>query len=615
MTQHEEFSAEVTRALAAALGTEDIEIRSLGTARVARLGEVRLVSANPTGRHNEQHIITVDGAGTTRSRAELVELAGRDVFVPVGPAGTGLVGGLGGRRARVTIDPVRNDWVFNKCDTATETITVTVPKSGAAPKADVYLLADTTASMGGVLASVAAAANAILTDPAFGLFDVAWAVGNYRDFPVDGGVHNSFAFQHQLSPTTVVADAVAAVGTWAAAEGSDQSEGQLFALDRIANDPAIGWRSDAKRIVVWMGDAPGHDPICAGLSGLGFDITEATTTTALTGGKITVVAVGTNTGAVDDLDGDPNAFAEDYTAAGCTPAGVSGQATRIAAATGGSYTSGLSPADVVAGLVELIKKAVTSIGNVHLTPTGGSAEFVDSITPAGGYGPLPGDTEHILTFTVTWRGTRPCGREAQEFTGAIDVVADGVVVATKPVRVTVPPCRFHYPVTFVCGPQKAGDRCVTVEPGDYATLVTIYNPSSCPVVIEKRFAPIAINGDVVAREPRTAVAKPFTKIVLGPGEVTMDDCCALREAVGPFDSLIGVLDLVANGALDVTVTTTVAGACGPHKSPDDGDDHGDDHGDDRGDDRGDDDKDDHDTRVSCCAPAISTRTIEPRMAP
>jgi hypothetical protein len=593
MAQHEEFSADLTRTLAAALGTEDIEMRSLGSARVSGLGEVRLVSANPTGRHNEQHVVTVDDTGTTRSRAELVELAGRDVFVPVTSPGTGLLGGLGGDRPRVTIDPKRNDWVFDKCDTATETITVTVPRSGAAPKADVYLLADTTASMSGVLASVAAAANAILTDPAFAAFDVAWAVGNYRDFPVDGGVHNSFAFQHQLSPTTVVADAVTAVGTWVAAEGSDQSEGQLFALDRIANDPAIGWRPDAKRIVVWIGDAPGHDPICAGLSGLGFDITEATTTAALVGGSITVVAVGTDTGAVGDLDGDPSADAGDYAAAGCTPGGTAGQATRIAAATGGSYTSGLSAADVVAALVALITTAVTSTGNVHLTPTGGSAEFVASITPAGGYGPLPGDVEHVLTFEVSWRGTRPCGREAQEFTGSIDVVADGVVVATKPVRVTVPPCRFHYPVTFVCGPQRASDKCVTVAPGDYATLVTLYNPTTCPVVVEKRFAPIAVNGDVVAREPRTAVAKPFARIVLRPGEVTMDDCCALREAVGPFDALIGVLDLVANGALDVTVTTTVAGTCGSDKGSDD----------------------DHDTRASCCAPAISSRTVEPRMAP
>jgi hypothetical protein len=604
MANAKDIPAAATSALAQALGTDDIEVRTIGTVRVAGLGEVSLVSANPTGRHNEQHVITVDESGTTRSRAELVALTGRDAFVPVFLAGGVLAGGPGGG-SPVTVDPARNDLVLNKCEQLTETITVTVPPSSAPPKADVYLLADTTGSMGGVLAAVAAAADAILTDPAFAGFDVAWGVGNYRDFPVDGGVHNSYAFQHQLSPTTVVAGATAAIGTWTAAEGSDLSEGQLFALDRIANDPTIGWRSDAKRIVVWMGDAPGHDPICAGLSGLGFDITEATTTAALTTASITVVAIGTNTGVANDLDGDPNAGAGDYAAAGCVPNGTAGQAGRIATATGGSYTSGLSPADVVAKLVDLIKTAVTSIGNLHLTPTGGSAEFVASITPAGGFGPLPGDVEHVLGFEVVWRGTRACGREDQEFTGTIDVVADGVVVASKPVRVTVPACRFHYPVTIICGPQKPNDRCVTVEPGDYATMVTLYNPSSCPVVVLKRFAPIAINGDVVAREPRTATAKPFAKIELGPGQATMDDCCALREAVGESASLIGVLDLAANGALEVTVTTTVAGNCGPDKDKDHN--HGDDH-------RGK-DGDDHGERTACCAPTITSRTIEPRMAP
>jgi hypothetical protein len=304
-----------------------------------------------------------------------------------------------------------------------------------------------------------------------------------------------------------------------------------------------------------------------------------------------VVAIGTDSGVAGDLDGDPNLDAGDYAGLGCAPAGTAGQATRIAAATGGSYTSGLSPAAVVAALVDLIKTAVTSIGNVHLTPTGATAEFVESITPAGGYGPLPGDQEHVLTFEVTWRGTRACGREAQAFTGAIDVVADGVVVASKPVRVTVPACRFHYPVTFVCGPHHGDGKCLTVEPGHYATLVTIYNPSTCPVVIEKRFAPIALDREVLAREPKTQPAKRFAKLELGPGEVTMDDCCALREAVGDVDSLIGVLDVIANGPLEVTVTLTT------------GDRHAREPG-----------HEGHEP-ACCFAPGITSRVVEARMAP
>jgi hypothetical protein len=615
MAGNKDLPAAVTEALAQALANTDVEARTIATARVSGIGEVRLVTANPTGRHNEQRAVTVDEAGTLRSRAELVALTGRDPFVPALPTvghPTALPAAV---LPPVTIEPARNDWVLNKCDVARETITVTVPPSGVKPKADVYLLADTTGSMGEVLAAVQSAATAILTDPAFAVLDVAWGVGNYRDFPVDGGAHNTYAFQNQQVPTTVVADAVTAIGTWNANEGSDMSEGQLFALDRLSNDPGIGWRTDAKRIVVWIGDSPGHDPICAALTGLPSDVTEASTTAALATAGITIVAIGTVTGAVGDLDGDPNADAGDYAGAGCPPNGTAGQATRISGATGGSYTSGLTAADVVAKLVHLIKKAVTSIGNVHLVATGSTAEFVASINPAGGYGPLPGDVEHVLSFDVVWRGTRACAREPQEFTGTIDVVADGVAVAAKPVRVVVPACRHHYPVTFVCGPQRPGDRCLTVEPGDYATLVTIYNPSSCPVVVEKRFAPISINGDVVAREPKTAPAKPFTKIEIGPGEVTIDDCCALREAVGNVESLIGILDLIASGPLDVTVTTTVAGYCPPTKGGGDDDDdaHGGGHGDGGHDHAGDDDG--HGTTRPCCAPSVTSRTIDARLAP
>ena len=60
-------------------------------------------------------------------------------------------------------------------------------------------------------------------------------------------------------------------------------------------DPAggsIGWRSDAERILVWFGDAPGHDPVCAAISGLGFDITEATLTVKLQTASLAVVAIG-----------------------------------------------------------------------------------------------------------------------------------------------------------------------------------------------------------------------------------------------------------------------------------------------------------------------------------
>lgn len=140
-------------------------------------------------------------------------------------------------------------------------------------------------------------------------------------------------------------------------------------------------------------------------------------------------------------------------------------------------------------------------------------------------------------------------------TGSLDVVADGVVVASKSVRITVPACQLHHVIDVLCGtqPRAKGEdghghgedehredgrdaACTTVVPGRYATAVSIYNPGPCPATIEKRFAPLLINGKAVGREPRTVPAKPFARIVLQPGEASMDDCCALEEAVRIYPS-------------------------------------------------------------------------------
>ena len=543
--------------------------------------------------------------GTLTPKAEFTASLGHDPFIP--HFDLPVLGTVPKRREPVTINPRRNDWRLDQCDRRTETITVTVPPTGTAPKADVYLLADTTGSMTPVIDAVKAGAGAILNDPSLAAFDVAWGVGNYRDFTVP--VPNSYAFQHQLAPTTSTLAAGGAIATWTADEGGDTPEGQLFALQELATNASIGWRTDSKRIVVWFGDAPGHDPICTDLTGLPAAITEATATAALTGADITVVAVSTTTGVMDALDGDPDPGSFDYPT--CAANGVAGQATRITAATGGEHRTGVDPASIVTTLSDLIAAAVQSTGNVHLEATGDTAQFVESITPAGGYGPLAGDETHTLTFEVVWVGTKACAERDQEFTGTIDVVADGVVVASKRVRVVVPKCRYHYVVEVVCGerppvrgheghddhdegpgrpggPAGAGgghskddDGPCAVVPGLYATAVLISNPSTCTAVIEKRFAPLVVDGKTIGREPDVQPAKPFAKIELPANHATMDDCCALHEAVdhGP-GLLLGVLDIVSDRPLEVRAVHTAHGA-----------------------------------QTQTGAPSITTRAVDPRRAP
>ena len=537
--------------LAKALETEDVDVTRRETAVIAETGEqvVRLTAAAP-GKPNAPHQVVADGGGRIRDLAELEASVGRRLFPPeIGPVRPPIE-----LPARVTIDPSVNDLVLERCQHLSERLTVTIPVSGATPKADVYLLSDTTGSMGPAIEAVKAGVGAIVGNPALAGFDVAYGVGNYKDFPND-----PYAFQHQLSPTTDMTLVSSAVSTWTADGGSDTPEGQLFAMHRLATDPAIGWRPDARRIIVWFGDAPGHDPVCAAISGEAADITEASATAELQAATAIVVAVSTTTGPPAALDDDPTADAVSYGVCGA-PGGVAGQATRITAATGGSHTTGVDAGAIVATLLALIQAAVTSTGNVRLVPSPEIAEFVESLTPPTGYGPLAGNVEHHLPFDLVWVGKRKCREEDQIFKGSIDVVADGVVVAQKSVRITVPACRVHHSVEMLCGTGNPGEagRCETVVPGRYATAVTIYNPSSCPVTIEKRFAALVRQGEVVGREPRTARAVPFAKIELGPGEATMDDCCSLREAIGATGGPItlGVLDIVASRPLEVVAVIT-----------------------------------------------------------
>lgn len=546
------------RLLAERLGSDEIVIVSDQTQTSPDGTPLRSVHAAVAGRPNETAhvVIRADGDGGEVDLAALEARAGRRVFQP----DVGGVGLLPIRREPVTIDPAFNDLVLAECTRFDERITVTIPISGTNPKADVYLLADTTGSMEAVLDAVKAGAAAIVGNTALAAYDVAYGVGNYRDFPVGAA---GYAFEHQQSPTNALVDVQNAINLWNAADGNDTPEAQLWALEQIATDPAIGWRPDAKRIVVWFGDAPGHDPICAAISGGATDVTEGSATAALQAAAITVVSVSTTTGVAGGLDGDPTIGAIDYV--GCIPGGAPGQATRISAATGGSATAGVDATMIVSTLSALIAAAVTSTGNVSLVASPSIAGFITGIWPGGGYGPLPGDVPHTLGFDVSWAGTVDCADDPQVFTGTIDAVADGVVVASKIVRITVPPCRYHHVVEMLCGLQSEETaECLTVVAGRYATAVTIYNPGPCPVVVEKSFAPVLLNGKPIGREPDTVPARPFAKVELAPGEATMDDCCALAEAVrlDPGSPTLGVLDLTSDHPLIVTAIHTSTDAHG-----------------------------------------------------
>ena len=329
--------------------------------------------------------------------------------------------------------------------------------------------------MGSVIEAVKAGVGAIVGNPALAGFDVPLQGRQLQGLP-----RRPYAFQHQLSPTTDTALVSSAVATWVADGGIDTPEGQLFALHRLATDPAIGWRPDARRIIVWFGDAPGHDPVCAAISGEAADVTEASATAELQAAPAIVVAVSTTTGPAAALDDDPVAGANDYGACGA-PGGIAGQATRITAATGAAHDRDRRRCDRRdAG--GMIQAAVTSTGNVRLVPSPEIRRVRRVPQPAhrvratAGRRRAPTALRHRL------------GRDAQVPRGGADRPRHdrrrrrrrrrrAEVGTHHRARLPLPP--LDRDAVRNEAPEDPG-RCETVVPGRYATAVTIYNPPPAP---------------------------------------------------------------------------------------------------------------------------------------
>lgn len=382
----------------------------------------------------------------------------------------------------VTWTPDLAEYELDPGETAQVVATVCLP--GQVAKADIYLLADNTASMTPVLDSIKANAtvlvDALVNTPGV---DLRVGVGNYRDFPFDPK-----PFDHQLSPTTDAGALVAAIGQWFAAGGGDGSEGQFYALHQLCADPAIGFRPDAKRIVVWFGDSPAHDPICDVFTGFGvpaFPIDEALVTSLLQstgfGGGTTVIAIGTTSSPAVfplSLNDDPNKSVFDYWSPDfgvtfCAPQGLAGQADRIAAATGGISTSIVDPAAITGTILQTLASVLIA-ADVSASATPSLAPFVASIDPPL-YDdlPLPQSPTAVVCvdFTFTLEGP-PCDGSPALTAGGLEVQVNGTPLDALPVTITQPACFDQ------AGVLLAGTRRLSPPPplpgGDPLDLLHVY---------------------------------------------------------------------------------------------------------------------------------------------
>jgi hypothetical protein len=358
------------------------------------------------------------------------------------------------------VDPNHVELGLHPGDSRVITKTVTTPE--ILPKPDIYFLADTTGSMGSALGNVSANATSILNQVDAVASSPQFGAGQYKDFPSD-----AFAYQNDVSITPTKTDVTSAISAWSAGGGSDLPEANLFALHKLVT--GAGFRADSSRIVVWFGDAPGHDSVCSAISGESADVTEASVTAELVAAGIKVVAVSVTTGAVDGLNGDPAGSSFDYGVCGAS-GGTAGQAGRIAAATGGQFFSDVPPGDVADKIIEgltalpvTVKPVATCDPGLSATfsPTemevtsGSTAVFTETLTVA------PDAPSGVGTCTVTFLLNDLPGGDAFVETNRITVnrPPDCTKAAVTPKELWPPNHKFRTVTASV--PDPDGDAVTT----------------------------------------------------------------------------------------------------------------------------------------------------------
>ena len=297
------------------------------------------------------------------------------------------------------------------------TVTKNVGTPFVPPQADFYFLSDTTGSMGPTIAAVKANANAIMTLLSAGGTNSAFGAGDYKDFPFD-----AYAFNPCSAVQTGAAGqaaALACINAWVAGGGADIAEGQFFALHQMAAHAAAGYRAAATKFVIWFGDAPAHDPVCNAINGADpHDTDEASLTAELVAAGIKVIAISVDSG--PGLNADPTANDGDYTPPCATEGGTAGQATRLAAATGGSVQTGVPPDQVAAAILRVVLAVQVTVTpqatcapqlSVTFNPTsqtvtsGSTATFSETITVSNAA--LPGVYTCTVQFLINGQPATP----------------------------------------------------------------------------------------------------------------------------------------------------------------------------------------------------------------
>lgn len=302
------------------------------------------------------------------------------------------------------------------------TKTVTVPT--IPPKPDIVFVIDETGSMSAAIANVKAEMASIIGTVRGAQPEAQFAITSYRD------VNEPRTFEVGTNLSADPATVQSAINGLTANGGGDDPEAQLNALWQIGDGgDAIAFRPDSTRIVVWFGDAPGHDP-SNGHS-------EAEATASLTAIDAKVVAVG-------------------VIGQGGAKLNQTGQAQRIADATGGSFQNGVAADQVSATILAGLQNLPVTVTAATTCDAGLSVAFDPALPQTVASG-----ATLTLTETISVAADAPQGSTLGCTTSFLLNGLDGGSDFTQAVSVTV---NDVTPPTVACGPGVNPDG---VTPGGW----------------------------------------------------------------------------------------------------------------------------------------------------
>jgi hypothetical protein len=154
-------------------------------------------------------------------------------------------------------------------ESVSETKSVFLP--GIIPKADVIFSFDLTGSMGDELLLAKSEAIDIMNSLDTLISDAWFSVTSFMDYPYyyndyhdysstyGDSYYGDYPYHLDLSLTSDKTAVQAAINGLILGYGADGPESYTRALYESYSDPAVGWRTGTKRIVIMIGDAPPHD--------------------------------------------------------------------------------------------------------------------------------------------------------------------------------------------------------------------------------------------------------------------------------------------------------------------------------------------------------------------